>query len=724
MFGSIRNAVRGRSAFLFALSGLLGACADAAAPRWISLARGHVPMGSQELVGQLGPGWAGIGLRPGDRDDGVRGLWVELVLPREQWKKQGLIQRPAPGAGKLRVWSVPRPPTAGFRGQAAERCRLFSVAGEYEAIEPRAREDKEKRPGFVLHDASILLRLPEGEPVPDEVVFATWIERGQDVGGNWRAAAREIVCEGLPVWSGEQAVLTLDLPAQSVLMFSTVARAVAREGQVVFRVELDGEPILESARSTAAGRSRAHVLALPAGGRRASELRFSVSGDPAVCLFANPWVVPAERGSFGERPWEQERPDLLLFLADTFRADNMSAYGGDSQTCPELNSLADESVLFVNARSNGVWTLPSHASMFTGLLPPQHGAIWRSVTFSDELVTLAEHLRRSGYRTCAVTDSAFVSRAYGMDRGFEWFEEAEHALRDLRSTLAAADELLARDDGRPIFLFVHTYRTHEPYRLGPEEDTGPRDEFQERVAQALRAWDGKADPSERFAAFSEELMSLYRGGATALDARFGEWYSTLLERGFFERGYLAFTSDHGEAFGEHGQRGHGRMPHDEKVRIPFFLHGGDLSPRRVSVGVSLVDLAPTMSALAGLSAPDTWIGRPLLALQEQRPVFSFNWNEEGTYFAVTSGTRKLLARSPADVEPAYVFSEEYLLEAYELSEGSGETDNVLGEAAWSQELLYECAPLWRRLARPQASVSQVEVSGDLAEKLRALGYGD
>jgi len=710
-----------RSVLLAALVAGFCACSRASEPRWIPLAHAFRPTSPDELAETLDPGWKGMGLQPSE--DGL-GLWVEVRIEPERWKQGRLVKRSG-GPDPIQEWHCKRPSNTGFRGQLGERCRLFSADEEFEQYEIRGRKHFQPKRGFHVGVMRLTLRLDRDEEPSSDLVFAAWFPRGRVAGGRWRTAAREIACDGLPVWSGETARLSCDIPPASMLRFATLARPAGEDGKVELRIELDGSVIFRHEQSIGlSGRTPFHVVPLPASGRNGAVLRFSVAGDPAICIFANPWITPAEVGEPAVRPWGEERTNIVLFVADTFRADNLELYGGDPATCPELNALVQESVAFTNARATSVWTLPTHASMFTGLLPTQHGAIRRGVTFSEELPTLAEHLRRSGYRTVAVTDSAFVSRTYGMDRGFEWFEERENGRHDLGSTLASADELLDRDDGRPTFLFVHTYRTHEPYRQGPEESTAAYDELKERIRKGFGAWDGKADPRERLMGYAKELLALYRGGASALDAQFAEWVERLRARGFFQRGCLLFTSDHGEAFGEHDDRGHGRMPHEEKLRIPLFVHGDGFAPRRIDHGVSLIDLAPTISALAELTAPSEWIGSAMLDLNVERPLFAYNWNDEGSYFALTLGEKKILARAGSDADPSGLLNESFLVEAYRLSDDRSELENLLGQDTWPQEIAREHAELWRRLSTLQAPIDDVEISEELTARLRALGYGD
>src|SRR5262249_52427888 len=130
-----------------------------------------------------------------------------------------------------------------------------------------------------------------------------------------------------------------------------------------------------------------------------------------------------------------------------------------------------------HARANAAWTLPSISTLLTGLAPGQHTANETGSSLPDEIVTLAELLARAGYRTCAVTDAAFFSPIHGLDQGFETFCQHQPARWDRDWTVARGLELAGQDDGRPLFLLVHTYRTHMPYRVGPAEDRKPWDQL-------------------------------------------------------------------------------------------------------------------------------------------------------------------------------------------------------------------------------------------------------
>lgn len=641
-----------------------------------------------------------------------------MVLAKEisplEWK---------PHAEREDQWWVPRPETGGYRSLMGERVEVWIGETALRAIGPHERRDRAIETGdglYYLLDDRLVVRLPGGRPA-EPLVYAAHLERGEAVDGTWRAPVRTDTADGLSVWPGESVEIACDVPAGSVLRFQTVAHALTAEAQLAFVVSVDGMKKYVYDTTVQPGELDAtpHTVSLPAAGSAGARIGFEVRGDSVVTAIHNPVIGPAEVGTYGARPWRGARPDVIVFLADTFRADNLEDYGGDPALAPELNDLAGRSKRFLNARSTSIWTLPSHASLFTGVHPPQHGAVTPEVTFADELVTIAEHLKANGYRTGAVTDSAYVSRQFGMDQGFEWFSENEFAGQSLERTLTAADEFLDRDDGRPVFLFVHTYRVHMPYRQGRDENTVELDALMARIAEALRARRGQESTLETLRRFVDEYRGLYLDGVAMLDEQVGEWFAGLGERGLFEDGLLVFTSDHGEEFYEHDNRGHKGLPHEEKVRIPLLLHGERVKPGDVEYGASLLDLPPTIAEFCGVEGLDVWEGESLLRLGRERLQFTHNAEGEEAYLSVTDRGRKVIALDEVEgLERGEVVG------GFDLERDPGERVSVAGEKDWPGELARAIAPLWGKLSVPLGEAEEVEMSEEMREQLRKLGYGD
>lgn len=240
-------------------------------------------------------------------------------------------------------------------------------------------------------------------------------------------------------------------------------------------------------------------------------------------------------------------PNLVFAMVDTLRADALAAYGGDPDLMPELARFAQGALVFEDVIANASWTRPSVASFFTGLLQEQHAAVDRPHRLPEERFTLAEALRAAGYETAAfVANFGAVGRDAGFDQGFDHFAQVEGGTdpyaRAERMNAVVAEWLASRPDpARPVFLYVHYLDPHNPYL------SGGGDSVLHAVARE---------------AYDAELRYL--------DGRMRSFFDLVDERLPGPTAILV-TSDHGEEFGEHGERGHGKSLYREVVAIPALL---------------------------------------------------------------------------------------------------------------------------------------------------------
>jgi arylsulfatase len=567
-----------------------------------------------------------------------------------------------------------------------------------------------------------------GTPLPAAATLRVRLDTGAvDAQGYELFEGRRFSGRGLGLWSGQHAERVLDVPADRVLTFGTASEPASPldppDATRVFRVRVDGNVVFEHAQpADPAGRYDWHRVALPAGSAR--RVRFEVDGPFAYTAFVDPVLAPAERGSYASRPWRAP-PSLVVFLADTFRADNLASYGGPAGYTPELDRFAAESLRFERAWSAGTFTLPGHSALFSGLYPRQTSSDAIDTALSDEVETIAERLARAGYRTGAITDSALVSMRYGLHQGFQWFDECDI---DLTSTLERARRFLDADDGRPVFLFVQTYRTHLPYgehelpAVAGRPNMRGSEEYQ-RLMGALQALGGpeaafEREP-ERARAIGRELHELYRLGARDLDRAFGLFRRDLEARGFPAAGYLVFTSDHGEAFFEHGQFAHQGHVFEEQVRVPLLVAGPGVAPRSVPHAASLIDLAPTFGACAGLEPRRDWPGTNLLALDEERELYAFECAQgERSTVALLTGARKLIALE----EPAARRLREPW-RAFELTRDPGEERDLLSsDETWPRALFEDARARVEAVLVPLVTPAAAALDPDRIEELGALGY--
>jgi arylsulfatase len=338
----------------------------------------------------------------------------------------------------------------------------------------------------------------------------------------------------------------------------------------------------------------------------------------AILLAALGAAVGGCRSVTGEGP-----PTLVLVSLDTTRADSCSLYGYARPTTPTLEALADGAIVFDAAISPSTWTLPAHASLWTGVYASQHGAV-SSLTADGEwgrplppsLSTLPELLRESGYQTAGFVGGPFLTRRFGFARGFDHYDDRldPWGIDAVEVNRRAAAWLRSERDARPLFLFVNYYDPHRPY-APPRGAPDPFVESDECPDPQPRDF----DPATSGTLASPEDVACariqYAREIRAADGALGELLDLLAARGELRRAVLAVVGDHGEAFGENGVWAHGGPGFLHQRRVPLLLrfYGGRRSAgRRLSEPVSTARLPRTLLELAGVPTPQGWLGPSLL----------------------------------------------------------------------------------------------------------------
>lgn len=309
---------------------------------------------------------------------------------------------------------------------------------------------------------------------------------------------------------------------------------------------------------------------------------------------------------------------VVLVSIDTLRRDHVGAYGYARPTTPRLDALARDGVLCEDAVSTSSWTLPAHLSMLTGVDPGRHGGVDVDHGFNRRVPTLAALLGKAGYATRAITSHLYVSAAYGLDQGFEQLD-----LRYDRKADELASRAISQLDqigDRPYFLFLHFYDPHAHFtppartrRLFPSAYRGPLAGLLNQFAKLTRA----AMP----AGYLDHLLSLYDGEVRFVDDELGRILDHMRARGLDRSSLVLVTSDHGEEFLDHGSWTHEKTLYEELVRVPLVVHGAGVPPRREAQQASLLDVAPTALAWAGLAVPPEAQGRSLLEPLPEREAY-------------------------------------------------------------------------------------------------------
>lgn len=408
-------------------------------------------------------------------------------------------------------------------------------------------------------------------------------------------------------------------------------------------------------------------------------------------LFACALLAPHARAA---APVLGTRPNVLVVVADTLRPDALGWVAGRNAT-PALDALAREGRRFRAAVSPVPLTLPAHTSLFTGLVPRRHGVRDNGHVLSPRVPTLAEALKRAGYATGAVVSGYPLRALFGLDRGFERYDDAltseqgQWRDRPAAETTAAALAFVraqrANAPAQPFFLFVHYYDAHDPYVPPP----------------AFRR------PGTRGA---------YDGEVAAVDAAVAELRRGLHTLGADANLLTVFTADHGESLGEHGEATHGFFVYDSTTLVPLVVHWpGKLAPGASDAAARLVDVTPTLLDLLRLPRFPGVDGVSLRALLEGRsqvvppayvesvqPWLGFGWSP---LRALRTPEAKLI-EAPRP-------------ELYDLERDARETRDRAAERPADVARL-------RGLLREVESRSTIASAGaadaEVLESLRALGY--
>jgi arylsulfatase A-like enzyme len=342
-------------------------------------------------------------------------------------------------------------------------------------------------------------------------------------------------------------------------------------------------------------------------------------------------------------------PNVILIVVDTLRADHLSVYGYPRDTSPNIDRFASQGVLFQNAIAPATNSLPSHVSIFSGLYPHSHGTEWNTpLAYRDgSFPTLAEALRSDGYVTAGFSANLFwVTSAYGFNRGFIHFEDyfrsvGDMILRTLYGRLfekfalqrLGFEDIPARrhaadinrsvfswfdsEKKNPFFLFINYIDVHDPYL--PPEPYRSKFSKTENPGGILNCGVGRCDPTLT----ADQLQSekdAYDGAISYVDAQINQLLTGLRQRGLLDNTLIIITSDHGEAFDEHGMYLHDNSLYREVIHVPLILIWPGHLPENVQIAqpVSIAALPATIVDLLGEK------GQNVFSIQSIRPLWEDN----------------------------------------------------------------------------------------------------
>lgn len=594
-------------------------------------------------------------------------------------------------------------------------------------------------------------------------------------GIGWQGLA-DVFRETVVSRSGEEVVYELELGSDPFLDLNV---GTVENGAVTFRVEVEAEA--DGRRKTLLKRTITTPqtwyptpVELGELAGRAVRLSLKVEADtPGTLGF---WGSPVIRNRAGRVELEESSParravaerddppqGVIVVIADTLRRDHLPFYGYDRPTAPVLTGLAGDGALFRDNISQGTWTKVSVSSILTSLYPATTGIKDMPDRLPAGVTTLAEAYRAAGFATFATSSVPFTGRLTNLHQGVEVLHEASSlpSIEPSRSKTSRTytDRLLDWIEIQkdvPFFALLHVMDPHspfEPYRpyesmfLAADEMAAFRDDLK-------RALSAEEDPFMRRQAlpkpetldqlsidretFVEREKSWYDASIRAMDVEIGRLIERLEELGLADRVVIAFLSDHGEEFLEHGRHFHGRSAYGEMLNVPLFLWGPGWLPRGVEIGetVQSIDLLPTLLEISRLPVPGSIQGQSLLPLLAEGPSASLGWTPRPAFaersygpvafddeedpldcIAIVSDGWKLIKNlTRPEGTPEY--------ELFDHVEDPLNLHDLAAEHPEVVERLGRTLDNWHRsaLAARLQTAGEAEMSADELEQLKALGY--
>ncbi len=392
---------------------------------------------------------------------------------------------------------------------------------------------------------------------------------------------------------------------------------------------------------------------------------------------------------------------VILISVDTLRADRLSSYGYRAMPTPNIDAFTQHGTLFTDVNSQIPLTLPSHTVVFTSTYPFQNGIEENGQVVPQTAVTLASVLQSHGYKTAAFIGCNLLARSAGLDRGFDDYDSpfgasaaasespySTRVRRDGAFVVRAANQWLAAHKDQPVFVFIHLFDLHAPYKL--------------------RQIPGSALPFT--AGYDAELHYV--------DQQLGRLTQALMQTGWWQRSLIVLLADHGEGLGDHGETSHGYFAYESTVHVPLIVHwpeGSPSYPARVTQPAGLIDVAPTILDALHIPAPPSFEGTSLMKFDNApaHAVYS-----EAVYTRDEFGWAPLRALRVGQ----FKFIDAPHAELYDLAKDPRELSNVLRtNAAEVTTLRTELDKLLARY-KPGGQPPNAGASSATRSDLQSLGY--
>ena len=436
-------------------------------------------------------------------------------------------------------------------------------------------------------------------------------------------------------------------------------------------------------------------------------------------------------------------PNVLLIVLDAARADHFSSYGYNRPTTPNIDQIARDGIRFTRAISTSSWTLPSHASLFTGLLPDEHGTRNQHAWLIDRIPTLAELLKVRGYQTACFTNNPILDPVHNLVRGFDRIERVwadstvttESRPHSTEYTNKLVRSFVEAGGDKPFFAFINYMDVHQPY-VAPEP-------YRSMYLDAGRTITARIDSACRYAELLDngtiklnetekaDLEAIYDGCLTYLDAMVEILLQGLRDTGIYDSTLIIITSDHGEVFGEKGKYGHGKFLYRSLIHIPLIIRYPALLPVPAVSDelVSITDIFHSLEYLLDLegAAKSGLPKRNLLSKKiKSAPCYSsFTLGRSPTKLADHQNDSHSVL-TPDGLH--YIIRGNESVECFDLNKDFNENNNLCPTKVNSREVVSVIAGVRENLEKFVEDARDLQVTGNLAvdpivlKTMRALGY--
>ncbi len=390
------------------------------------------------------------------------------------------------------------------------------------------------------------------------------------------------------------------------------------------------------------------------------------------------------------RVGDDSLPNIMLVVIDTLRADHLGMYGYSRPTSPNLDAFADEAAVFQRSFSHSPWTMPSIASILTGLVPRDHGITQWEQPLAPRFLTLTERLQQAGYRTGACVSHHILKPRYHYDQGFQSYDFSVLKLGSSRKVSSSphiarcGTDFLDQDSDAPFFLWLHFFDPHNDYVKHEGHD------------------------------FGDQPMDRYDSEIAFTDQYLGQVFDFLDASGLSDSTIVVVMADHGEEFRDHGGTKHTLTLYNEVIRIPLVMKVPGFSGTRMEQLVAETQVSPTILALAGLPVPDSF-SAPII------PFDADGFSAGGDHTIIAETLREADKRAVVQDRWKFILDKKkhrrYL---FDLSKDPSEKHNLAGrEPATTSRLL---SLVEKHYAGGRTQIQAQPLAPETKEALEALGY--